>query len=103
MAGTLADLGPIPPQGWLLIDDAELVDDGGSLAGAHRWARLGLHLAVACRADALRGGFGHWTQQVRRSRLGVLLQPDVLVDGDLLGVTLPRHGPVVRAAAAATS
>jgi S-DNA-T family DNA segregation ATPase FtsK/SpoIIIE len=98
VAGTLADLGQIPLQGWLLIDDAELVDDSGSLAARIAGLDSGLHLAVACRADTLRSGFGHWTQQVRRSRLGVLLQPDVLVDGDLLGVTLPRHGPVVRAA-----
>ena len=98
VAGTLADLGPIPLQGWLLIDDAELVDDGGGLAARIAGLDSGLHLAVACRADALRGAFGHWTQHVRRSRLGVLLQPDLLVDGDLLGVTLPRHGPVIRAA-----
>ena len=28
---------------------------------------------------------------MRRSRLGVLLQPDVDVDGDLLGTVLPRR------------
>lgn len=31
------------------------------------------------------------TGQIRKSRLGVLLVPDVDYDGDLLGVRLPRH------------
>jgi hypothetical protein len=33
--------------------------------------------------------YGHWAQQVRRSRSGVLLGPDVGYDGDL-----PRRTPV---------
>jgi hypothetical protein len=34
--------------------------------------------------------FRHWTNEVRRSRLGVLLRGDEL-DGDLFGVRVPRH------------
>ena len=95
MATTLAGLGRLPRDGWLLLDDAELVDDPDrALAGVLARAEPGLCVVAAGRADALRMGYGHWTQLVRRSRLGVLLQPDVLVDGDLLGVTLPRHRPV---------
>ena len=55
-----------------------------------------LHAVVAGRGDALRT-LGHWTVGARRSRVGLLLQPDVQVDGALLGVTLPRRpAPPVR-------
>jgi S-DNA-T family DNA segregation ATPase FtsK/SpoIIIE len=49
---------------------------------------------AAATADALRAAYGHWTQRVRRSRLGVLLRPDLDLDGELLGVSLPRRPPV---------
>ena len=45
---------------------------------------------IAGRNDVLRSLFGHWTQTVRRSKAGVLLQPDPDLDGDLLGARLPR-------------
>ena len=83
--------------GWLLVDDAELIDDPDQLLTRGLTSAVpGLRVVAAGRPDALRSGYGHWTQLVRRSRLGVLLQPDLLVDGDLLGVTLPRHRPVPR-------
>ena len=50
-----------------------------------------MHVVAAGRADVLRGLYHHWTRTVRRSRLGVLLRPDVDLDGELLGVTLPRR------------
>jgi S-DNA-T family DNA segregation ATPase FtsK/SpoIIIE len=34
--------------------------------------------------------FRHWTSEVRRSQLGVLLRADD-TDGELLGARLPRH------------
>jgi S-DNA-T family DNA segregation ATPase FtsK/SpoIIIE len=44
------------------------------------------------RGDRLRGLFRHWTNEVRRSRLGLLLRGDEL-DGDLLGAAVPRRSP----------
>ena len=49
---------------------------------------------AAGRAEALRSLYGHWTQRVRRCRTGLLLRPHVDLDGDLLGVALPRRSPV---------
>ena len=43
-------------------------------------------LIVAGRNNDLRTLYSHWTGQIRKSRLGVLLVPDVDYDGDLLGV-----------------
>ena len=74
----------------LLVDDADVVDDPtrglSDLFGA---PRANLHAIVAGRTDALKT-LGHWSVGVRRARTGLLLQPDVQVDGPLLGVTLPR-------------
>ena len=74
----------------LLVDDAELVDDpDGRLAALVASPPPQLHMAAAANADALRGLFGHWTGGLRRHRAGLLLQPSLERDGDLLGATLP--------------
>lgn len=74
----------------LLVDDAELVDDpDGRLAALAASAPAHVHLVAAVNADALRGLFGHWTAPLRRHRAGLLLQPALDRDGDLLGANLP--------------
>jgi S-DNA-T family DNA segregation ATPase FtsK/SpoIIIE len=78
----------------VLVDDAEWVSEGhGALAALLASGRPDVHVVAAVRANALRGSYGHWAHGVRRSRLGILLQPDPLVDGDLLGTVLPRQAP----------
>ncbi len=75
----------------ILADDAESIDDpGGVLEGLMKSPDGRVTVVAAGRSDSLRRAFGHWTQQVRESRCGVLLVPDYDLDGDLLGVTLPR-------------
>jgi S-DNA-T family DNA segregation ATPase FtsK/SpoIIIE len=54
--------------------------------------RAGLHVVAAGRADRLRSLFRHWTNEVRRSHLALLLRGDEL-DGDLVGVRVPRRPP----------
>ncbi|MFN2556773.1 MAG: cell division protein FtsK, partial [Nitriliruptorales bacterium] len=79
----------------ILVDDADVLDDSqGAFEQLLRRRRPDVHLIVAGRADVLRSLYGHWTQSVRRSKCGVLLRPDVDLDGDLLGVRLPRRAPV---------
>jgi S-DNA-T family DNA segregation ATPase FtsK/SpoIIIE len=79
----------------LFVDDAETFDDAdGAIAGLIAANRPDLHVIAAGRSDALRTLYGHWTQAVRRSKAGVLLRPNIDLDGDLLGVTLPRRSPV---------
>ncbi|MDZ5447687.1 FtsK/SpoIIIE domain-containing protein [Micromonospora sp. 4G57] len=76
----------------VLVDDAETVDDDlGVLDGWLSKADAGRHLIAAGRADAIRRTYGSWTQRVRDGRCGVLLIPDHDLDGDLLGVVLPRQ------------
>ncbi|HEY4376671.1 MAG TPA: hypothetical protein VGM93_05915, partial [Acidimicrobiales bacterium] len=76
----------------VLVDDAERLDDA-PMADLVTDAGPDLHVVAAGRADALRHAFGHWTQHVRAARTGVLLQPDLDLDGDLLGCRLPRRMP----------
>ncbi|HEY8544141.1 MAG TPA: FtsK/SpoIIIE domain-containing protein [Acidimicrobiales bacterium] len=79
----------------LLVDDADIVDDvGDTLARLSTSDRDDLLLVAAGRNDTLRSAFTHWTKQLRRSKLGFLLMPNVDYDGDLLGTTIPRRAPV---------
>ncbi len=55
---------------------------------------LALTVVAAGRVDALRSAYGHWTQVLRRQRRGLLLRPTSDLDGDVLGVTLPRREAV---------
>jgi S-DNA-T family DNA segregation ATPase FtsK/SpoIIIE len=77
----------------LLIDDADATEDpqralselfSAGAAGGH------IHAVIAGRADELRS-LGHWSVGARKSRVGLLIQPDLQTDGMLLGVTLPRR------------
>lgn len=82
------------PRGWrfLLVDDADAVadEDGSMSAGVASALAAGWVVIAAARSDALRAQFGHWTRAVRSGRTGLLLDVDVDLDGDLLGVRLPR-------------
>ncbi len=79
----------------LLIDDAELVDDeSGDVAQLLAARRPDVHVVITGRPDGLRGRYGHFTQEVRRSRQGLLLRPDRDIDGDLLSTPLPRRGSI---------
>ncbi|MBF4607858.1 FtsK/SpoIIIE domain-containing protein [Curtobacterium sp. VKM Ac-1393] len=91
LAGLRLERGPV----LLLIDDAERFDDGDqAIATLLTTERPGLCVVAAGRSADLRSLYSHWTRSVRKSRCGVLLQPDVDYDGELLGVTLPRRAPV---------
>lgn len=80
---------------FLLIDDAERVDDADqSLNTLVNTTPPGLCIIGAGRAVDLRTAYGHWTKSVRKSRCGVLLQPDLDYDGELFSVKLPRTAPV---------
>ncbi|MCU1499376.1 MAG: putative FtsK/SpoIIIE family protein [Acidimicrobiales bacterium] len=79
----------------VLVDDADLTaDDHPVLGELVRSRRAERHVVVAGRSDRLRTLYGHWTREVRADRSGVLLVPDLDVDGELTGARLPRHPPV---------
>jgi DNA segregation ATPase FtsK/SpoIIIE, S-DNA-T family len=79
----------------VLVDDATRFDDSDRLLeGLTSAARGDLHVIGSARTDELRSDFGQWYRPLRRSRTGLLLQPDLPGDGDLLGARLPRRVPV---------
>lgn len=91
LASLRIERGPV----FLLIDDAERFEDTDqSIAGIVASGLPGLCIIASGRAADLRGLYSHWTKAIRKSRLGVVLQPDVNYDGELLGATLPRKAPV---------
>ncbi|HEY2813863.1 MAG TPA: FtsK/SpoIIIE domain-containing protein [Acidimicrobiales bacterium] len=68
-------------RGHVFVDDAANVDA----------MLLDRPIVAAARTDDVRGGYGHWLREIRKSRSGLLLQPDLHADGDLLSVRLPRR------------
>ncbi|HVA20351.1 MAG TPA: hypothetical protein VMU55_09255, partial [Solirubrobacteraceae bacterium] len=77
------------------------IDDGGELSGAKivtdlerliRLARDGSWRVIAAVETSAARGIGNgWIRELRREGHGLLLQPDLAADGDLLGARLPRR------------
>lgn len=79
----------------LLIDDADsFADADKSIGNLVDNPPPGLCIIAAGRADELRTLYNHWTKNLRKAKCGILLQPNVDMDGDLLGAKLPRKAPV---------
>jgi S-DNA-T family DNA segregation ATPase FtsK/SpoIIIE len=76
----------------ILVDDADQIEDEEDVFGRLlALKRPDVHLVIAGRADALRTKYGHWTAKVRRSKVGLLLKPNVDNDGEVLDVELPKR------------
>jgi S-DNA-T family DNA segregation ATPase FtsK/SpoIIIE len=79
----------------VLVDDAEAIDDPTGVLGRLSTSdRPDLLFVAAGRNDGIRAGYSHWTRPLRGSKLGVLLRPNIDLDGDILGTQLPRRAPV---------
>jgi S-DNA-T family DNA segregation ATPase FtsK/SpoIIIE len=79
----------------VLIDDGdELFEVGAadSLQRTMRWARDNeIRFVVAVDSHAAHRAFGGWFAELKKEKHGILLDPDVEVDGDLFGARLPRR------------
>ncbi|MET0911526.1 MAG: hypothetical protein ABWZ99_18820, partial [Ilumatobacteraceae bacterium] len=79
----------------VVVDDATRVQDhDGVLAEIIRGERRHVTIAAAAGLDAVRGAYGHWTREVARSRCGLVMTAPGEIDGDLLGVVLPRRAAI---------
>ena len=75
---------------FVFVDDAQSVDDpGGRLETFIAARRPNLHFVTAVRTDDGLAGYSHWSRAVRKSRVGVLLDPEPQ-HGDLLGTTIAK-------------
>jgi S-DNA-T family DNA segregation ATPase FtsK/SpoIIIE len=79
----------------VLVDDAEGIEDAGGVLGRLSTSdRPDLLFVAAGRNDGIRSGYSHWTRPMRQSKVGVLLRPNIDLDGDILGAAIPRRSPV---------
>jgi len=78
----------------LVIDDGELLRDASAkdwlkeLVRGARDRAVGIILAGDI-ADVA-SGFSGWQVELRKNRTGILLSPQNITDGDLVGARLPR-------------
>ncbi len=90
-----AALGDVPQDNAvILLDDAETfltseIDNDLALL-ARGGAGNGWGLVVAGNAEALSYSVTGWASQVRRNRTGMLLSPQNMTDGEVIGVKLTR-------------
>jgi S-DNA-T family DNA segregation ATPase FtsK/SpoIIIE len=79
----------------IVADDLDELFEGDAARGLERIARAGrdgaVRILAAVENHALHRAFGGIASELRKDKNGLLLDPDVDVDGDLLGVRLPRR------------
>ncbi|MGW1994987.1 FtsK/SpoIIIE domain-containing protein [Embleya sp. NPDC001921] len=81
----------------VLIDDADLLSDMGSMVGYALREVIGsgrdrgVGLAYAATAETLLQSLSGWLGDVRRNRQGILLSPQLGGEGDLIGARLPTE------------
>ncbi|MEU8993777.1 FtsK/SpoIIIE domain-containing protein [Streptomyces caniferus] len=83
------------PQGAVVIlDDADLLLKSKAESVltpiAKSGAETGRGLILAGQTDRLSSGFSGWHTEARRNRTGLLLKPQNMSDGELIGVKIPR-------------
>jgi S-DNA-T family DNA segregation ATPase FtsK/SpoIIIE len=78
----------------IVIDDGDEFPDG-KISGAletvlKRGRDIGVITLAAAQTHVVRRTYSGWLTEARNQKHGLLLQPDVEIDGDMLGVRLPR-------------
>lgn len=78
----------------LVVDDGEELADGASSSAIAEIMRRGRDAGVivlaAVSSTAAHRSFGGWISDLKRARHGVVLMPDVDIDGDLVSARFPR-------------
>ncbi len=89
------------PRHVIVIDDGGELQDHATMLALERLVRLGrdrgVRVIAALETTAARALGNLWCRELRRDGHGLLLSPDLMADGDLLGVMLPRRSNVASA------
>jgi DNA segregation ATPase FtsK/SpoIIIE, S-DNA-T family len=89
-----AALAVAPERAVVLIDDAELLRDCSAedelRALLRAGAGSGRALVIAGDAESICTGFSGWQVELKKARRGLLLAPQTITEGDLIGLRLPR-------------
>lgn len=87
-------LAQAPDGAVVILDDADLILKVNAEAVLNRIARSGAEtghaLVIAGQVDRLSSGFSGWPSDARRNRQGLLLSPQTVADGDLIGIKVQR-------------
>ncbi len=82
----------------IVVDGAEDMGDAGMahpLDGLARAGRdAGVRIVAACERQTAQRAFSGWLAEVRKDEQGLLLDPDVDTDGQIVGARLPRRSSV---------
>lgn len=97
-AGLLEKLeGAAEEEQFVFVDDGGELTDAMSLNQLERLVRVGrdggIRVIAAVETGSARGIGAGWIRELRREGHGLLLQPDLAADGDLLAARLPRRVP----------
>ncbi|MEU1800647.1 FtsK/SpoIIIE domain-containing protein [Streptomyces sp. NPDC019937] len=87
-------LSSAPDGAVVILDDADLLlkskAESVLTSIAKSGAENGRGLVIAGQTDRLSSGFSGWHTEARRNRCGLLLKPQNMSDGELIGVKVPR-------------
>jgi len=93
-ADLAAALAAVPEPNVVIIDDAELLRncqaDDELLALLRAGAGSGRALVIAGDAEGVCSGFSGWQVEMKKARRGLLLAPQSITEGDLIGVRVSR-------------
>ena len=86
-------------RGVIVIDDGEELAESLGGPALETLVRRGrdhdLRVVAACERQAAQRAFSGWVRELRKEQNALLLDPDPDVDGDLVGVRLPRRSSPV--------
>lgn len=89
-----AAIAEAPAGAVVVLDDADLLLKTKAETVLNRIARTGAEtgqgLVLAGQTERLASGYSGWHTDARRNRQGVLLSPQSVGDGELIGVKVPR-------------
>ncbi len=84
--------------GVIIIDDAGELQEPKVALALERVVRLGrdrgVRVIAASETSAARMLGNMWLREMRRDQHGLLLVPDLMMDGDILGAVLPRRSTI---------
>ncbi len=84
------------PPLFVVVDDAHELSESVAASSLEDLARRGrdvnVRIVAACENASARG-YNPWIGELRKDGNGLLLCPNIDLDGDLLGVRLPRRSP----------
>jgi S-DNA-T family DNA segregation ATPase FtsK/SpoIIIE len=82
----------------VFVDDAGELEDTATCLALEQLVRLGrdrgARIVAGAETGAARMLTNLWLRELRKDRHGLLLMPEALTDGDILGVSLPRRQSV---------